>query len=95
MKSAAWNDLESHFQQVRNLHLRQLFAADDQRGKRMTAEAAGIYLDYSKNRITDQTIKLLLRLASPTSGLRASQLPRRVSAAGCVLEAPKRSMPAK
>src|SRR5438874_240409 len=59
----AWKELETHNQEVRKLHLRQLFAADDQRGKKMTAEAAGIYLDYSKNRITSQTIELLLQLA--------------------------------
>jgi glucose-6-phosphate isomerase len=66
----AWKNLEAHWQEVRELHLRQLFAADPERGKRMTAEAAGIYLDYSKNRITDQTIELLLKLAEE-SGLRA------------------------
>jgi glucose-6-phosphate isomerase len=65
----AWKDLEVHFQKVRELHLRQLFADDAERGKRMTAEGAGLYLDYSKNRITDQTIKLLLQLAEE-SGLR-------------------------
>jgi glucose-6-phosphate isomerase len=65
----AWKDLEVHFQKIRELHLRQLFAADPERGERLTAEAAGIYLDYSKNRITDQTIKLLLQLAEE-SGLR-------------------------
>jgi len=66
----AWKDLEVHFQKVRELHLRQLFADDAERGKRMTAEGAGLYLDYSKNRITDETIKLLLQLAEE-SGLRA------------------------
>lgn len=66
---AAWKDLEVHFQKVRELHLRQLFADDPQRGKRMVAEAAGIYLDFSKNRITDETIKLLVQLAEE-SGLR-------------------------
>ncbi len=60
---AAWNELEVHSQELRKQHLRTLFAADPERGTRMTAEAAGIYLDYSKNRITDETIKLLLRLA--------------------------------
>ena len=65
----AWKELETHLQTVREQHLRQLFAADPERGKRMTAEAAGIYLDYSKNRITDQTIKLLFQLAKE-SGLR-------------------------
>ncbi len=65
----AWKELETHLQTVREQHLRQLFAADPERGKRLTAEAAGIYLDYSKNRITDQTIKLLFQLAKE-SGLR-------------------------
>src|SRR5262249_36139465 len=55
---------------VRDLHLRKLFADDSQRGERMTAAAAGIFLDYSKNRITDETLKLLLQLAEE-SGLRA------------------------
>jgi glucose-6-phosphate isomerase len=59
----AWKDLEVHFEQVRDLHLRQLFAVEPERGKRLTAEAAGIYLDYSKNRITNQTIELLVLLA--------------------------------
>ena len=66
----AWKDLEAHFQKVRELHLRQLFAGDRERGKHMTAEGAGIYLDYSKNRITDETIPLLLQLAEQ-SGLRS------------------------
>jgi glucose-6-phosphate isomerase len=65
-----WNDLKIHCQKIRELHLRQLFAADPARGERLTAEAAGIYLDFSKNRITDQTIELLLQLAHE-SGLRA------------------------
>ena len=65
----AWKALEAHFQKVGALQLRQLFADDPDRGKRMTAEAAGIYLDYSKNRITDETIKLLLQLAEE-SGLK-------------------------
>jgi glucose-6-phosphate isomerase len=56
--------LESHYQSVSTLHLRQLFADDPQRGVRMTAEAAGIYLDYSKNRLTDQTLDLLFDLAA-------------------------------
>jgi glucose-6-phosphate isomerase len=66
----AWKALAAHFQQVRPLHLRQLFAEDPKRGERLTAEAAGIYLDYSKNRITDKTLTLLLQLAEQ-SGLRA------------------------
>lgn len=60
---SAWQALAAHHQQIRDLHLRQLFADDPQRGERLTAEAAGLYLDYSKNRVTDETIKLLLQLA--------------------------------
>src|SRR5246127_647741 len=52
-----------HHQSVRELHLRQLFADDPKRGERMTAEAVGLYLDYSKNRTTDETLELLLQLA--------------------------------
>ena len=59
----AWKALAAHHRQVAGLHLRQLFADDPSRGERMTAEAAGIYLDYSKNRVTDETLALLLRLA--------------------------------
>ncbi|HKC43877.1 MAG TPA: glucose-6-phosphate isomerase [Burkholderiales bacterium] len=66
----AWKALEAHYQQVRGLHLRKLFADDPKRGERMTAGAAGIYLDYSKNRITDETIELLVHLADEC-GLRA------------------------
>jgi glucose-6-phosphate isomerase len=66
----AWKTLEAHHEKVRDLHLRSLFAQDPERGRRLTAEAAGLYLDYSKNRITDETLDLLLRLADE-SGLRA------------------------
>ncbi len=59
----AWKALEDHYATLRNLHLRQLFADDPRRGERLTAEAAGIYLDYSKQHITDETIQLLVRLA--------------------------------
>ncbi|HZH81654.1 MAG TPA: hypothetical protein VFD87_00825, partial [Phototrophicaceae bacterium] len=59
----AWNALEAHYKTVRELHLRELFADDPERGERMTAEAAGLFLDYSKNRITDETLKLLVQLA--------------------------------
>src|SRR5215472_6024228 len=65
----AWKALEAHHKNVRDLHLRKLFADDPRRGERMTAEAVGLYLDYSKNRITDETLKLLLQLAEE-SGLR-------------------------
>ncbi|HTG17439.1 MAG TPA: glucose-6-phosphate isomerase, partial [Blastocatellia bacterium] len=66
----AWEALAAHHRNVRELHLRKLFADDPTRGDRMTAEAVGIYLDYSKNRITDETLMLLLQL-SEQSGLRA------------------------
>src|SRR5271165_4683654 len=65
----AWKSLQAHYAKVRDLHLRQLFADDPKRGERLTAEAVGIFLDYSKNRITDETLKLLLQLAEE-SGLR-------------------------
>ncbi len=65
----AWKALETHFESVRPLHLRTLFADDPQRGERMTAEAVGFYLDYSKNLVTDETLRLLLQLAEE-SGLR-------------------------
>jgi glucose-6-phosphate isomerase len=59
----AWASLEQHYRTARNAHLRQLFAEDPKRGDRLAIEAAGIYLDYSKNRITDETLRLLLQLA--------------------------------
>ena len=60
---AAWRRLEDHFADVRDLHLRDLFASDPERGTRLTAEGAGLFLDYSKHRITDETIPLLVALA--------------------------------
>jgi len=68
-KRKAWKALQAHYKKAKDLHLRDLFAEDLKRGERLTAEAAGITLDYSKNRITDETIKLLLQLAEE-SGLR-------------------------
>ncbi|WP_144122945.1 glucose-6-phosphate isomerase [Catellatospora sichuanensis] len=65
---AAWQALESHRAELGEVRLRELFAADPGRGERLTAEAAGIYLDYSKNLITDETLRLLVRLAEE-SGL--------------------------
>ncbi len=68
-KRPAWKALASHYEKTRELHLRELFSDDPKRGERMTAEAAGLFLDYSKNRVTDETLKLLLQLAGE-SGLR-------------------------
>jgi glucose-6-phosphate isomerase len=65
----AWNALDKHYNEIRDLHLRDLFANDPTRGERLAAEGAGLYLDYSKNRITDETLGLLLKLAEE-SGLR-------------------------
>jgi len=65
----AWHALGQHFNTVKTLHLRDMFAQDPKRGERMTAEAAGLFLDYSKNRVTDETLKLLLQLAAE-AGLR-------------------------
>jgi glucose-6-phosphate isomerase len=70
----AWKLLEQHYQTLRNRHLRELFAADPDRGKRLSLEAVGIFLDYSKNRVTDETLKLLLQLA------RESGLAERIAA---------------
>ena len=67
---SAWKELSDHCAQVRDVHLRDLFADDPGRGERLALEACGIYLDYSKNRITDETVRLLVRLADE-SGLRA------------------------
>jgi glucose-6-phosphate isomerase len=70
----AWKALAAHHKKIKNLHLRKLFADDPKRGERLTVEAPGLYLDYSKNRITDQTLKLLLQLA------RESGLPEKIAA---------------
>src|SRR5664280_535842 len=59
----AWKALAAHYKKIKKLHLRKLFADDPKRGARLTVEAAGLSLDYSKNRITDQTLKLLVQLA--------------------------------
>jgi glucose-6-phosphate isomerase len=64
----AWSALEAHYGEIRDVHLRELFAADPARGERLAAEGAGLYLDYSKNRITDDTLTLLVQLAEQ-SGL--------------------------
>src|SRR5579862_6828802 len=65
----AWKKLAAHHRLVGKLHLRELFAKDKKRGEQMTCEAAGLFLDYSKNRVTAQTLKLLIQLAKE-SGLR-------------------------
>ncbi len=65
----AWSELETHAKSIRQTHLRELFANDPRRGERMTAGGAGLFLDYSKNRITDETLRLLIQLAEE-SGLR-------------------------
>ena len=67
---AAWKDLKAHAEQVRSTQIRDLFSQDAGRGERLTVEAEGIFLDYSKNRVTDETLRLLISLAKE-SGLRA------------------------
>src|ERR1700730_13178243 len=69
-KRKSWKALQTHYEKIRGLHLRKLFADDPKRGERMTADAVGLFLDYSKNRITDETVKLLIELAEE-SGLRS------------------------
>ena len=71
--SAAWQALEDHHATMRGRHLRDLFADDPARGERMTAEAAGIFLDYSKNRITDETLKLLVATGGTMRAARANR----------------------
>ncbi len=73
-KRQAWKDLGAHYKKVGETHLRELFADDPKRGERLTVEAVGLFLDYSKNRITDETVKLLIRLAEE------SQLRERIDA---------------
>ncbi len=68
-QGAAWHALQQHLRELQPLHLRRLFAADPTRGERLTLQACGIYLDYSKNRITDETLRLLRALADE-AGLR-------------------------
>src|SRR5712691_11210782 len=70
VRRQAWKALESHYKKVSTLHLRQLFGEDPKRGERMAVEAVGLYLDYSKNRVTGETLELLLQLAEE-SGLQA------------------------
>jgi glucose-6-phosphate isomerase len=67
----AWLALAAHYQRIKDVHLRALFAEDPQRGERLSLETAGLYLDYSKNRVTDETLGLLVRLAEE-AGLRDS-----------------------
>src|SRR5436305_664543 len=62
-EAPAWGQLQAHFEQIRDAHLRDLFGADPERGERLVAEGAGLYLDFSKNRITDETLMLLGGLA--------------------------------
>src|SRR5438067_10055806 len=66
----AWRALQAHYETIRDVHLRALFAEDPRRGERLVAEAVGLYLDYSKHRVTDETIRLLVQLAEDC-GLRA------------------------
>jgi glucose-6-phosphate isomerase len=64
----AWKALEQHHSEIAGRHLRDLFAEDPGRGDRLNAEAAGLYLDYSKNRITDETLRLLIRPTLSSAG---------------------------
>jgi glucose-6-phosphate isomerase len=69
LKRRAWKDLGAHYKEIRDSHLRQLFADDPGRGERLALDAVGLHLDYSKNRVTDETLRLLFQLAEE-SGLR-------------------------
>jgi glucose-6-phosphate isomerase len=70
-RRAAWKALAAHCKKIKAVHLRKLFATDPQRGERLTAEAAGLFLDYSKNRVSSETLRLLVKLAKE-SGLAAA-----------------------
>jgi glucose-6-phosphate isomerase len=70
-QSSAWNALREHYERIKAAHMRDLFANDPDRGARLVCEAQGIYLDYSKNRLTDETVRLLLNLAN-SAGLRGA-----------------------
>lgn len=72
-KRPAWEALAVHHNKVKGLHLRDLFSADHKRGERLTAEATGLFLDYSKNRVTDETLKLLVQLVGGVRLVRAHQ----------------------
>jgi glucose-6-phosphate isomerase len=63
-ETPAWRALQAHYEKIKDTHLRQLFADDPKRGERLVTEGAGLYLDYSKNRVTDETLRLLLQLAA-------------------------------
>src|SRR5580658_9932743 len=67
VKRQAWKALEAHSNEIQKSHLRNLFADDPKRGERLAVEAMGIYFDYSKNLITDETLKLLLQLAEESA----------------------------
>src|SRR5436309_1786701 len=66
---STWKALQAHYDKIKGTHLRELFASDRTRGERLTLDAVGLFLDYSKNRITDETLKLLVQLAEE-AGLR-------------------------
>ncbi len=66
----AWRALEAHYQKIKDIHLRQFFADDAKRGERLVVEDVGLYFDYSKNRVNDETMRLLVALAEEC-GLRA------------------------
>src|SRR5688572_5279925 len=63
LECKAWKALDSHYRQTKDIHLRQLFVDDLRRGERLALDAVGIYFDYSKNRVTDETLQLLVQLA--------------------------------
>ena len=69
----AWKALSAHFQKIDRLHLRELFARDPKRGERLTVEAAGLYLDYSKNRITDETLSSAVAIGRTVRAPRADR----------------------
>ena len=84
LERKAWQALKRHHAEIGDQHLREMFAADPERGERLTAEAAGLYLDYSKNRVTDETMRLLVDLADESGrGRTAGRHVPRASTSTC------------
>ncbi len=71
----AWKALSAHHERIRGRHLREIFAEDPRRGERLTLEAAGVFLDYSKHRVTDETLRLLVRSRRTSRGCASASTP--------------------
>ena len=79
LRESAWGALSAHYEKIRGQHMRELFAQDPKRAEKFSVEGAGVFLDYSKNRVTDETLKLLVELADAVGLARKDRrhVPRR------------------